>query len=89
LRELLEQVGPLTGTSANRAGASPAHTACEVEQAFGSGIDLIVDAGPTPGGLPSTVVEVDESLRIVREGVIPRNAIEAALRRRGFFLKHA
>lgn len=88
LRELLEQVGPLTGTSANRAGASPAHTACEVEQAFGSEIDLIVDAGPTPGGLPSTVVEVDESLRIVREGVIPRNAIEAALRRRGFFLKH-
>jgi L-threonylcarbamoyladenylate synthase len=89
LRELLEQVGPLTGTSANRAGAFPAHTACEVEQAFGSDIDLIVDAGPTPGGLPSTVVEVDESLRIVREGAIPRNAIEAVLRRRGFSLKHA
>jgi L-threonylcarbamoyladenylate synthase len=89
LRELLQQVGPLTGTSANRAGASPARTALEVERAFGSEIDMIIDAGPTPGGLPSTVVEADEGLRIVREGVIPRSAIEAVLSRRGFSLKHA
>jgi L-threonylcarbamoyladenylate synthase len=89
LLELLRQVGPLTGTSANRSGASPTHTAHEVERAFGSEIDVIIDAGPTPGGLPSTVVEADETLRIVREGVIPRSAIEAALSRRGFSLKHA
>ena len=89
LLELLEQVGPLTGTSANRSGASPAQTAREVDRAFGSEIDVIIDAGQTPGGLPSTVVEADETLRIVREGVIPGTAIEAALRRRGFSLKLA
>jgi len=50
---------------------------------------VIIDAGPTPGGLPSTVVEADETLRIVREGAIPRSAIEAALSARGFFLKNA
>jgi L-threonylcarbamoyladenylate synthase len=89
LRELLQQVGPLTGTSANRAGAPPAQTAPEVEQAFGSDIDVIIDAGPTPGGPPSTVVEADETLRIIREGAVPRSAIEAALGRRGFSLKLA
>jgi L-threonylcarbamoyladenylate synthase len=89
LGELLQQVGPLTGTSANRAGASPARTALEVEQVFGPEIDIIIDAGPTPGGLPSTVVEAGDILRIVREGVIPCSVVEAALRRRGFSLKHA
>lgn len=89
LLQLLQQVGPLTGTSANRSGASPAQTARDVDRAFGSEIDLIIDAGPTPGGLPSTVVEADETLRIVREGVIPVTVIEAALHRRGFSLKLA
>jgi L-threonylcarbamoyladenylate synthase len=87
LRELLTLVGPLTGTSANRAGAPPARTACEVQQAFGEEVDLIIDAGPTPGGLPSTVVEAGDRLHIVREGAVPRGAIEAALRARGFSLK--
>ncbi len=89
LREMLERVGPLTGTSANRAGAPPAHTAREVEEALGTEVDMIIDAGPTPGGLPSTVVEADETLRVVREGAIPRGAIEAALQARGFSLKNA
>lgn len=87
LRELLERVGPLTGTSANRTGAAPARTAREVQDSLGHDVDAILDAGPTPGGLPSTVVEADDGLRIIREGAIPRAAIEAALQRRGFSLK--
>ena len=87
LRELLERVGPLTGTSANRTGAAPARTAREVQDSLGQDVDAILDAGPTPGGLPSTVVEADDGLRIIREGAIPRAAIEAALQRRGFSLK--
>jgi L-threonylcarbamoyladenylate synthase len=88
LRELLERVGPLTGTSANRSGAPPVQTAREVEEAFGAEVDVIIDAGPTPGGLPSTVVEAGEALRVVREGAVPLMAIEAALQARGFSLKH-
>lgn len=87
LCELLTRVGPLTGTSANRAGAAPARTAEAVQQALGDAVDLILDAGPTPGGLPSTVVHAHDSLRIVREGVIARSVIEARLQQRGFSLK--
>ena len=63
-------------------------TAREVEEAFGAEVDVIIDAGPTPGGLPSTVVEAGEALRVVREGAVPVMAIEAALQARGFSLKH-
>jgi len=87
LCELLTRVGPLTGTSANRAGAAPARTAEAVQQALGEAVDLILDAGPTPGGLPSTVVQAHDALRIVREGVIARSVIEATLQQRGFSLK--
>ena len=87
LRQLLDRVGPLTGTSANRTGAAPARTAREVLDSLGHDVDAILDAGPAPGGLPSTVVEADDGLRIIREGAIPCAAIEAALQRRGFSLK--
>jgi L-threonylcarbamoyladenylate synthase len=86
LCELLQRIGPLTGTSANRTGAAPAQTAKAVQETLDDEVELIVDAGPTPGGLPSTVVEVQESLRMIREGAIKCTAIEAMLRARGFSL---
>jgi L-threonylcarbamoyladenylate synthase len=89
LCELLTRVGPLTGTSANRAGAAPARTAEAVQQALGDAVDLILDAGPTPGGLPSTVVDAHHSLRIVREGAIEGSLIEARLHQRGFSLNNS
>ena len=86
LCEVLQRVGPLTGTSANRSGASPARTAEAVQDTLHDEVDLIIDGGPTPGGLPSTVVEVQASLRIIRDGAISRAALESLLRRRGFSL---
>lgn len=68
--ELLKHTGPLTGTSANRSGKSPARSAEEVMQQLGSDIDLILDGGPTPGGKPSTVLQVAPEPRIIREGAI-------------------
>lgn len=79
LQRLLRESGPLTGTSANRTGAEPARTAQEVEDALGSDVDLIVDGGPSSGPLPSTVVETVGAVRVLREGPIPCEAIEAAL----------
>lgn len=87
LQAILKHVGPLTGTSANRTGQAPVRTAGDVQAALGAEIDLIVDGGPTPGGLPSTVVDVREPVRIVREGAVDRAAISRALRARGFSLK--
>jgi L-threonylcarbamoyladenylate synthase len=63
--------GPITATSANRSGAPPATTAGMVRASVGDEIDLILDGGTTPGGLPSTVLDVtvDPPL-LVRKGRI-------------------
>jgi L-threonylcarbamoyladenylate synthase len=73
--------GPLTATSANRSGPPPATTAEMALRDIGSGIDLILDGGPCPGGLPSTIVDVRERApRLVREGRIPFEEIERLLK---------
>ncbi len=77
--KFLEQTGPLTGTSANHAGNAPAQSAEVVLQLLGSEIDLILDGGETPGGEPSTVIEVEPELRILRQGAISQEALEKAL----------
>jgi L-threonylcarbamoyladenylate synthase len=71
-RFLLAAFGrPITATSANRSGELAAVTAAEVEVAFNSEIDLIIDSGRTPGGAGSSLVGYDEQgLRCVREGRI-------------------
>jgi len=62
---------PITGTSANRTGRPPLVRAAEVAEEFGDGVDLILEAGPCPGGLPSTIVDVTDSpIRLVRAGAI-------------------
>jgi L-threonylcarbamoyladenylate synthase len=70
---LIAELGhPITGTSANRAGHRALVRADEVAREFGTDLDLILDAGPCPGGLPSTIVDVTGSPpRLVRAGAIP------------------
>jgi L-threonylcarbamoyladenylate synthase len=72
--------GALAVTSANRSGAAPAIEAREVR---GLGLPqplLVVDGGPAPGGMPSTIVAATaERAEILREGAIPASAISAAL----------
>ncbi len=50
--------GAITGTSANRSGdPRPALDPAVIAAEFGSAIDLILDAGPLPPSLPSTLVD--------------------------------
>ena len=58
-RALVQAVGaPVTAPSANpHAGPAP-RTADDVLAALGSGVDLVLDGGPTPGGPPSTVLDL-------------------------------
>jgi len=72
-RALATQAGhAITSTSANLSGNSPASTADAVVAAFGEDIDVLIDAGPTPGGLPSTIVDATGSDPVlVRAGAIP------------------
>lgn len=71
---------PLTAPSANPAGAPPPRRLAEVWGYFGDHIDFYVDGGDLPGEPASTVVDVRDGMRILREGAIPREAIERALR---------
>ena len=67
---------PYTATSANRTGLQTPETVTDFMTHFGASvanIDLIIDAGPRGGVLPSTVVGFRDGVPIVlREGVIQR-----------------
>jgi L-threonylcarbamoyladenylate synthase len=66
---ILERCGPLAATSANASGA-PAFTGREPASELPPA-DLFVDAGPAPGGVESTVVDVSQhEPRLIREGAI-------------------
>jgi L-threonylcarbamoyladenylate synthase len=76
----------VTGTSANREGMPAPKTAEEVQYNLGDAVDLIIDAGPTPGGPPSTVIDVRGPIRIIRNGSIDRAIIAARLADHGLQL---
>lgn len=86
LNALLKSVGPLTGTSANQSGEPPACSAQEVDRLLGHAVKLIVDAGRTPGGLPSTVLDPREPVHLIREGALSRQTIQNVLQTRGIRL---
>ena len=68
---LLKQTGPLAVTSANLSGHPNTSTAEEVFAQIGDRVDLILDGGKTPGGVPSTVVDLTgDSPKILREGPV-------------------
>jgi len=80
---LLRLTGPLAVTSANRSGEPPARTAAEAAAQLGDAVALVLDAGPAPGGLPSTVVDCTTTPpRVLRPGPVPADAILAAARSR-------
>ncbi|MDT3778737.1 L-threonylcarbamoyladenylate synthase [Nitrospira sp. MA-1] len=81
--ELMTHIGPLTGTSANRSGQPPAESVGDVMEQLGAMVDVIVDGGPTPGGQPSTVLQVLPEARILREGAISRLKLQEVLACKG------
>jgi len=60
-RALARALGPLPLTSANVSGAADARDPAEVIRQLGPSLDLVLDDGPAPGGLPSTVVRLGAS----------------------------
>lgn len=75
--------GPLTATSANLSGRPASADPDEVMAALSaasSKIDILLDAGLTPGGPPSTIVDVTgDEPRLVRTGAISWDDIRACL----------
>lgn len=78
---LIEATGrPLAAPSANRSGHISPVAAAHVAQDLGSAVDLILDAGPCPLGLESTIIACLEGPpRLLRPGGLSREAIEDAL----------
>ncbi|HEU4759228.1 MAG TPA: L-threonylcarbamoyladenylate synthase [Dehalococcoidia bacterium] len=83
VRALVRRLGePLTGTSANRAGAPPPVSASEVALQMGDMVSLIIDGGPCRRRVESTVVDLtQDGPRILREGPVSKQEIEEALGR--------
>jgi L-threonylcarbamoyladenylate synthase len=69
---LVELLGePVTAPSANPNGLAPPTTAAGVLAYFPVGIDLVLDGGATPGGEPSTVLDLTvEPPRVLRRGAV-------------------
>ncbi|MCS7385500.1 MAG: threonylcarbamoyl-AMP synthase [Candidatus Methanomethylicota archaeon] len=69
--------GYILGTSANISGGRAPRTAHEALRQLGDAVDLVIDAGECPIGVPSTVVDLTgSSLVVVREGAISVEEIE-------------
>lgn len=78
-QQILALCGPLAASSANISGMQAATSAQEVAQMLGDSVDLILDAGPTPGPVASTVcaynAQEPQCMQILREGTIPATVV--------------
>ena len=73
---------PLTATSGNISGQPATADPDEVERTFGDAVDLLIDAGRTPGGAPSTIVDItSDPPLLVRAGATSWDEIQAWLNR--------
>lgn len=72
IRSLLRATGrPLAAPSANASGAISSTKAEHVSRSLGGRIPLIIDDGPAPGGIESTIVaETGGELRLLRRGPV-------------------
>ncbi len=78
-RAIVRELGaPITGTSANLSGMPGLTTAQAVREQLGGQVDLVVDGGEAPGGVPSTVLDVTATPpRVLRQGAVSAAEIEA------------
>jgi len=69
---------PVTATSANLSGAAECTSAEQVQSQLHGRINIIVDGGPSPRDVASTIVDLSDETarwRILREGAIPADQI--------------
>jgi len=75
---LAEWCEAITATSANRSGGRPPGEPADVSERIRDEAAALIDAGPLPGRVPSTVVRLAAGrAEILRRGVIPGSEIRA------------
>jgi len=79
--ELLRAAGvPVAAPSANRSGELSPTTAAHVLASLDGRIDFVLDGGPCPGGLESTVLDVTGAVpRLLRPGLVSLAQLQAVL----------
>ncbi len=80
-REVITRFGkPIAAPSANRSGHVSATTAQHVVDDLGASVALVLDAGPAPAGIESTILGLfGDAPVLLRPGAVPRERIEALL----------
>ncbi len=79
-RLIFELSAPITATSANLSGEKELADPAEVRRLFEGRVDLIVDGGTTPGGRPSTVVDLTRQPAVIlRDGAVPTGVLAGFL----------
>ncbi|MDR9484528.1 MAG: L-threonylcarbamoyladenylate synthase [Sediminimonas sp.] len=79
-RRLLEVFGgPVAAPSANPSGRISPTTAAHVLAGLSGRIEAVLDGGPCPVGVESTIVGLSPRPALLRPGGLPSEAIEAAL----------
>ncbi|MCR8908229.1 MULTISPECIES: L-threonylcarbamoyladenylate synthase [Atopobiaceae] len=81
-RAIVRALGcPVAQTSANTHGEAAAASGAELEPGIAAAVDLVVDAGPAPVGVASTIVDATGSEpRILREGALTEAEVLLACR---------
>jgi L-threonylcarbamoyladenylate synthase len=82
MRRLLDEIAlPLAAPSANRSGAVSPTAPAHVARSFGGEVAAILDGGPCPRGLESTIVALreDGGWQLLRPGPIPEEQLAAML----------
>ena len=77
---VLERTGPLAVSSANKTGQPAATDADAVLEMLGEDVALVIDAGTSPGGQSSTIVDVTGPQgRVLRRGALSLDDLNAVL----------
>ena len=76
---------PITSTSANRSGGAATMDPVEVRRELGEELDAMLDAGPSPGGAPSTIVDARGDVpQLLRAGAVPWDRVLECLQQGRF-----
>ncbi|MFI0999311.1 L-threonylcarbamoyladenylate synthase [Streptomyces galbus] len=69
--ELLTEVGPMAVSSANLTGFPAPETCDAAQEMLGDAVSVYLDGGPTPGNVPSSIVDVTREVPLLlRAGAI-------------------
>ena len=78
--DILKENGPMLTTSVNESGFVPLNEYEDIKRAYDDLVDQIYDTNTTSSNISSTVVLIDDEVKILREGQITKEEIEKVIK---------